>query len=452
MAPHRQRMVPLGSEGRVGRRLNEHLAERLARGSAILRLIPRPLHIVDGGRNHHAAGVLGPDRRSRQRHEVGEFTQREIDLEAAPFGSDPLNSLREATWKGLLRHQTEKRPLRIRVRQHDVAPVFAAIRQDDTDRPVISVANRGDLLAADDLSAMLPQGQSQRLGHAPHPAADQCPCPRSPSEPGCRVVELAEGGPGRPRAGGRSRQAPIGQRALHVVRFEEARQILVDAGEQRALQHVHAIRSSERVGELSDRWRRCQHEPVNDTSDARGVRVIPGIRFGVVLGESRDARHRLLRIAVEEQMPSVRERDEDLGLPQPVGQAVALELQISNDLRPEHPEDLGRPRDPEPRDDLIRDACATHALAPLEHGDRDTALRQVGRGDQPIVSSADDNRLVPRSHVSVLRRPGIRRAGRHTPRGEPAPGPRRIRVPPLSAPPRGPTSSRTPGWPCCTSP
>ena len=106
-------------------------------------------------------------------------------------------------------------------------------------------------------------------------------------------------------------------------------------------------------------------------------------------------------------MAPVGKRDEHLGIAEPVRQAVPLELEVPDDLRPEHAQHLGGAGHPEALDDLVRDARATDAVAPLEDRHREAVPRQVARRHQSVVAGADHDRVVPGPHHDALGSVGL---------------------------------------------
>ena len=82
-------------------------------------------------------------------------------------------------------------------------------------------------------------------------------------------------------------------------------------------------------------------------------------------------------------------------------EAVLRQVEVADDLRPEQADDVARDREAEARDDLLGDRRAAEHVAPLEDERLEAGPRQVGGGDEPVVPSADDHRVVALRHASL---------------------------------------------------
>jgi hypothetical protein len=85
-------------------------------------------------------------------------------------------------------------------------------------------------------------------------------------------------------------------------------------------------------------------------------------------------------------------------------QAVAAEVEVADDLGPEHRGDVGRRRRAASRRDLLGDARAADDLAALEDDRAEPGAREIGGGNEPVVPAADDDRIVLVCAQSLLRR------------------------------------------------
>ena len=78
-------------------------------------------------------------------------------------------------------------------------------------------------------------------------------------------------------------------------------------------------------------------------------------------------------------------------------EAVAVQLELANDLRTQQAVDVRGGRDLVARPDLFGDAGAADQLAPLEHHALARA-RQIGRGHERVVPGADEDDVVAVRH------------------------------------------------------
>ena len=114
------------------------------------------------------------------------------------------------------------------------------------------------------------------------------------------------------------------------------------------------------------------------------VDLAPGARVVVHPPEVVPVRHRRER-AVEGQ---------DL-------EAVPGQVQLADDLGPQQRDDVGADRELEAREHLLGDGGAAEHVAALEHEHLLARAREVGRGDEPVVPAADDDRVVFAAHGSA---------------------------------------------------
>src|SRR4029078_8651300 len=80
-------MLASGCHAWVGGRLNHHLAEWPAGWQTAFGLVPRLVHVVEGGCNHDAAAMLRRQRLAGERAKVRQLAKGEIDLAARPNGA-----------------------------------------------------------------------------------------------------------------------------------------------------------------------------------------------------------------------------------------------------------------------------------------------------------------------------------------------------------------------------
>ena len=79
---------------------------------------------------------------------------------------------------------------------------------------------------------------------------------------------------------------------------------------------------------------------------------------------------------------------------------MAREPELAHDDRPQQPGDVGRARDPVARPELLGDARAADALAPLEHHHAPARAREIGGRHEPVVSRADHRDVV--THRAIV--------------------------------------------------
>ena len=81
-------------------------------------------------------------------------------------------------------------------------------------------------------------------------------------------------------------------------------------------------------------------------------------------------------------------------------QPLSRQPQIRGDLRIDR-QRVRQRRHAEAGRDLARDGAAADLVARFEHDDFATRPREVGRGDQAVVASADDGNVVARRHQAL---------------------------------------------------
>ena len=81
-------------------------------------------------------------------------------------------------------------------------------------------------------------------------------------------------------------------------------------------------------------------------------------------------------------------------------QAVARQLEVPDDLRPQQAHHVGEDREAKARKDFLAHRRAAHALAALEHQHLLSGAGEIGRANEAVVAAADDHRVV--SHFLFL--------------------------------------------------
>ena len=80
-------------------------------------------------------------------------------------------------------------------------------------------------------------------------------------------------------------------------------------------------------------------------------------------------------------------------------QAVLGQVQVPDDLRPQQADDVAGDREAEARDDLLGDGGAAQDVPALQDQRLEPGPRQVRGGDEAVVPSADDHRVVALRHA-----------------------------------------------------
>jgi len=85
------------------------------------------------------------------------------------------------------------------------------------------------------------------------------------------------------------------------------------------------------------------------------------------------------------------------------------EVEVSNDLRPQQARRIREPRELDAGEDLFRDAGPSDDSSSFEDEDFQSGLGEVPRGDEAVVTTADDDGVpcsvhVPRSagHLRIV--------------------------------------------------
>ncbi len=101
-------------------------------------------------------------------------------------------------------------------------------------------------------------------------------------------------------------------------------------------------------------------------------------------------------------------------------QAVLGQVEIADDLGSQQADHVAGDREAEARHDLLGDGGATQHVPALEHQGLHPGPRQVRGGDEPVVASTDDHRVVALRHATLQSGPGARRRGRRAGAIQPA--------------------------------
>ena len=88
------------------------------------------------------------------------------------------------------------------------------------------------------------------------------------------------------------------------------------------------------------------------------------------------------------------------------------QLELADDLGAEQADDVARDAEPEAGEDLLGDRGAAEHVALLEDERLQAGPGEVGGADEPVVTAADDDRVVALCHVLLRRAPGRARVAR----------------------------------------
>ena len=241
---------------------------------------------------------------------------------------------------------------------------------------------------------------------APMPPDHLAPAARDPVDLAERVVEQVVGGARRARAGPDADHAGRGDRALEPLVLEPVVEQVGDRHREDADQVVDVAtaepgraRTLAQQGDQIARVMRAegrrlaQHHRPQERRGAVEQVLEALVHLAVALREGSDRGRRAGRLVEEEDRPFGAERrigrvERD----RPI--AVVAQAQVRDDLRLEHRDHVARPRDACAGPDLLGHAGPAQDRPPLEHHDAQPGVSQVGRGGQPVVAAADDDRVI----------------------------------------------------------
>ncbi len=246
------------------------------------------------------------------------------------------------------------------------------------------------------------------LADRPHPADHLAPDTRHAVELAERVVQQVVGGAGRSRAGPDADHAARGDRALHRVVLEPVVEQVADRHGEDPDQVVHVPLGEARPpgglahqgGDVEgvarpERGRLAQeHRPQEIRRSLEQVLEVR-VHLTVLARMCRDRGGGLLGLVEEEDRPIGRHRRiGGVERDRPVAEVVQPE--VGDDLRLQHRDDVGGPRDPGSRPDLLGHARTAENRSPLEHDHVEPGARQIRGGGETVVPPAHDDRVVAR--------------------------------------------------------
>ena len=128
-------------------------------------------------------------------------------------------------------------------------------------------------------------------------------------------------------------------------------------------------------------------------------RLVTGQGLHIALRELGDLAADELLVRAEQQVATAGEGREGRGIAWQHLVAVAVQVQVADDLGPEQAVHVRGSRDLEPGPDFFGDAGAADDVPPLEDEHRHPGPRKVARGDEAVVSGPDDDDVVRNGHA-----------------------------------------------------
>ena len=306
----------------------------------------------------------------------------------------PLDAVRELGREVRLADHAEEGAGGIGVGEDDVGGVAAAVDGAHARRRPVLDLDLGDFAVGGDLDPVLAIEGGDRLRDAAHPAAHEAPGALVAVDAADQVVVLDIRGAGRHGTGVDADHAAGGERRLDLLGLEVLVEKLGDALAGQRPPVFLALRPGEARLDLIPGRRRLQQQrphPLHDAVPHRPVGVVGG---DVALGELGDLLSRLAPVEEAHEIGAVGEGDEVLRIEGADVVAVSLQLQVRDHLWQQQIADVGAGREAVAREPLLGDGGAADDRAPLQHEHLFPGLGQVARGDEPVVTRADDDRVV----------------------------------------------------------
>ena len=152
-------------------------------------------------------------------------------------------------------------------------------------------------------------------------------------------------------------------------------------------------------------------ERLDRLGDAIHVVAVLLVGIGIVGRDARDLAQVLVVVLGEPQVVALRRRRE-LRRHEERHEPVLRQLELVHDLRPQQREGIREGGEPEPGTQLLGDGSSADHLALLQDQGAQAATGQVGAVDQPVVATADDDRVVGLAHAVF--RSGLKNGSRTT--------------------------------------
>src|SRR5881628_1854952 len=400
----RQGVLPRRRDGRIEDALGYNLEPRMLGGSAVLRVQKRVLHIIDRGSDVRASPMLRSGRLVGRRP-TWKLGQRAIDFHRRAVHLDRADGTPEFRGHVIRFDQLQERAFRIRGRDDRLGVDRSATFESNSDRASSTDTNPLDRGAKKDFDAAGPRSGREGIGQRAHSAQHETPAADLAVDVPEEVVREGERGPRRRRTGEMADHALVREGGLDLVRLEIFVEEFFRAVEEQASEEVLGFRTTEERNQFGDRdWRGEEHR-LDEVVDLGPHRLVLRIRRGILFREFRDLLRGLLAVGPEEEVSSIRKGAEALRIEGHLPKPELREFEVLDDLRAEESRDVRRGADLESRRDFVGDARAADAIRPLDDDHSKARLRQVVRGDQAIVASADYDD-VRRNHA-LSRREGL---------------------------------------------
>ena len=404
--------MPAGRrQARVDVRGHDAVDPQLVGNAAHLGLVVAPLRELEG-RHEGEEGALARGRARARRGEAGLLAQDQVHLGAGAGHLDRGHRFAEVRGQVGRLDEAEERALGVGVREHERRIDLGAVLEGDAPDAPTAGANASHRRAGADLHAALAAGRGHGLGDRPHPAHHVAHEPlHLVLAAGEEMEEQAEGGA---RVVGSAVLAVdvVGEdQRLDLLRLVVPVEELAEAaGQERhhlrdlaAADAPEAPRRAEQLAQALDAarariGRRLQEERLEIASQPLelGVDAHPGLR--VLRGDALDLRHHPLALGPPGHRGPVRKGHLQVGIAGHHAEAVGAEVDVADDLGPQHARDVGGGGGPTAGGDLLGHAAAAHDLAALDHQGAQAGAAEVDGRGQAVVARPHHDRVVPAPH------------------------------------------------------
>ena len=372
------------------------------------RVLERALEVLDRVAELDRAGVTGMQLGTGIGDEVGELRERDVDLHHAAAAPPRLEVAHEVARELRSIDLTQERDLRVRGRDDRGRVQLLAAAQDDAAHEAVGDGDLLDGRARAHFAAESHRGAPDGLGDRPHATHRIAPRAEvSVADVADRVVghdvgraRLVGAGPGADDPVDREHALQLGALEPAVEEIADARRheagrlgggAYVEAAHSpREAQHLEQIARTARA----QLRRRLQEERTEHVGEPRDPRLVVAEVGRVVLRELRHLFDVAARLVLEQQRAPVGKRD--------VGRthrqhsvSVPLEIEVAQDRRRHEAHHVRERRHLELRPPRLLGARrAADVVASFEHDRAQTGASEIRARDQPVVTAADDDRVV----------------------------------------------------------
>ena len=386
--PDRADVAVLVGQSVVVERRYLKVADRLAARLARAHLGPRPRVVIEAGRNHDVRdrrAVITGDIARDIRHVV----HHAVKLEVAGPGLEPLDALGEIARQIIGCEERAVGALGIGVRHDDVrADLFARFEAHAGGLAVLHQYLRNRRVAADFATLL-----RHRLGHVArdraHTAFDDVVAVAA------RGAELEKDfGPGAARRIGVGDILDVEHHGAHALVLEiVGREVDERAGEE-PLQDGLVSAGLGAFPDVGERRRIGQHVGLHQ-SRGPGPKLHPiGKARGIAAVEPRDRCDRALQVVMQERVRAVFVGEEHRRVDQVHRQAAPVQPHVVAHLLLQLPHHVGAGRDAIAIEQLFGGAGTADERPALAEQHLPPRAGEVKGGDQPVVTRADDDRIV----------------------------------------------------------